>query len=367
MRRGLMAWSQQEVPAGLLESRIARLVSGMRSQGLACLLAYTDIARPAAVSALTHFIPYWSNGVLLVTPSAEVRLVATLSRRVAGWIRSTSRLDGLINTIDLGGGLVDQLRELGAGTARVGVVELNSFPTSVVAAVRNGHPSIELRDATELLVSALAVKELCPRSAQERCMHIARSALEVGALAAHCGDANAVVAAADGMARREGAEEILVAVAPDAARDPRLRRIEGTTPLGETYLFQVSIAYKGHWMRLGRTLNTAGPDPWISEADALFERAAGEIASGESPHRALHAVLSNLSNSRLDSWRVEAAHGGLALAVVAGSPPFTSGKPATYGPLTLTARLRREESWWFGATPIVLEHTNSRSASPQAV
>ena len=68
MRRGLMAWSREEVAPGVFERRVAALAAGVRARGLDCVLAYTDLTRPAAVSALTHFIPYWSNGVLVVTP-----------------------------------------------------------------------------------------------------------------------------------------------------------------------------------------------------------------------------------------------------------------------------------------------------------
>ena len=133
MRRGLMAWSRDEIGAAVFEQRVAALVAGMGARAWDCVLAYTDLTRPAAVSALTHFIPYWSNGVLVVSPSTGATLVTTLSRRVADWMHSTARLDGLVNTLDLGTGVAECLPKANGAVMRVGVVELASLPCSVAA------------------------------------------------------------------------------------------------------------------------------------------------------------------------------------------------------------------------------------------
>ncbi|MBI3371183.1 MAG: hypothetical protein HY017_05405 [Betaproteobacteria bacterium] len=359
MRRGLMAWSQQEIPAGVLEKRVAALVAGMRARGLACVLAYTDLTRPAAVSALTHFIPYWSNGVLVVSPSAGATLVVTLSGRVAEWIRSTSRLDDLVNTLDLGTGVAERISTTEKGAIRVGIVELSSFPSSVVAAIRKLHPAIEFEDATDLLNAALAQEGLRTDVVAARTIAIARVALAAGAAEAGGRDANAVVAAAEGTARREGAEEILLAVAPDAVADPRLRRIEGAALLGDAFALQVSVAYKGCWLRIGRTLSSGALPPWIAETDAWFERLVSEIATGAPPNVAIPTALTRLPGATLDSWRAETARAGLALAVVAGSAPFSSERPLPVAPITLTLRLRRGKGWWFSAAPFVFARARS--------
>ena len=62
MRRGLISWSHEEVPAPVLERRVARLQDRMRDAGLGAMLVYTSFARPSAVAWLTHFVPYWNLG-----------------------------------------------------------------------------------------------------------------------------------------------------------------------------------------------------------------------------------------------------------------------------------------------------------------
>ena len=353
MRRGLMAWSQEEVAAGVLERRVAALASGMRGRGLDCVLAYTDLTRPAAVSALTHFIPYWSNGVLVVSPASGATMVVTVSRRVNDWIQSTSRFDGLVNTLDLGAGVAQSLPETGRANLRAGVVELSSFPSNVIAAITKAHPGTVFEDASDLLATAVAQEDAGGLIAQ-RCITIARGALAAGIAAAASGRANDVLAAAEGTARRDGAEEILLAMAPDATADPRLRRMEGVAVLGDVFMLQATVAYKGCWVRLGRTLAAGAPRAWLAQADAWYEALVSEIAAGASAKAAIDAALARLPGAKVEAWRRETARAGIALAVAEGSPPFTAQSPLRDPLSTLTLRLRCDQGHWFAAAPLAL-------------
>jgi hypothetical protein len=57
----------------------------------------------------------------------------------------------------------------------------------------------------------------------------------------------------DGEARRLGAEEVFVAIAPDIAASRRLIRLEGTAVLRDAFAARISLAYKGTWVRMVRT------------------------------------------------------------------------------------------------------------------
>jgi len=59
MRRGLIARSRVELPDAVFDARLVRLRAAMG--GLDALLVYTNNTRPAAVSWLVGFIPYWSE------------------------------------------------------------------------------------------------------------------------------------------------------------------------------------------------------------------------------------------------------------------------------------------------------------------
>ena len=85
MRRGLIAWSEDEVPRAALETRVARLQAAMADADLGAVLLYTSFPRPSGVSWLTHFVPYWSQGTLAVFRDGPPLLIVSLSKRVACW------------------------------------------------------------------------------------------------------------------------------------------------------------------------------------------------------------------------------------------------------------------------------------------
>jgi len=349
MRRGLMAWNREEVPEGVLRQRVARVADALRARSLHCLLAYTDLTRPAAVSALTHFVPYWSNGVLVVSPAKGATFVATLSKRVADWMHSTARFDDLVTTLDLGAGVVQALPQEGGPALRIGVVDLASLPAGVAAAIRKALPAARLEEAGDLLTDALAGEEEALLAG--RASAIAQAALQAAAGCAG-GDAALLLAAAERAARMAGAEEIQLAIAPDVRVDHRLRRVEGTAPLGDIFALQATVAYKGCWIRCGRTLGSGAGAAW-RQADAWFAQALARIAAGEGPAAVLAGVTRQLAGAQPSEWRLEAPVAGLPLAVVDGSGPFTEAGVRGRAPRSLTVRLRLEPGWWFGAAPVL--------------
>lgn len=367
MRRGLMGWSHDEVPPALLAQRMEALVAGVRERGLHCVLVYTDLTRPAAVSALTHFIPYWSNSVLVVAPGAGATLVATMSRRVAEWIHSTSRLDRLVNTLDLGEGVSDALPVAEGGALRVGVVDLASLPAGVVASIRRRHPGVRFEEAGDLLDAALARGGATPEAVVQRTLAIARAALAAGLEQAGSGDAAAVLSAAEGMARLAGAEEVALALAPDLRSDPRLRRIEGAAALGTEFALQVTLAYKGCWLRLARTAARGAAPPRLARTEAWFEELLAKLPADaldrlDQLGPAIDAAMSRLPGARVESWHIEGARAGLALATMAGFQSRAVVASATASPLTLSLRLRDGEGPWFGAGVIVPREASARRA-----
>ena len=63
-----------------------------------------------------------------------------------------------------------------------------------------------------------------------------------------------MIAGAESKARALGAEEIYIAAAPDLGRGTRFHRIEGEAALGKTFALRATVAYKGTWIRLVRSV-----------------------------------------------------------------------------------------------------------------
>ena len=85
-----MARDENELPQGVLAARLDGLRAVMARDGLDAFVCYTNLVQPSAVTYLTGFTPYWSDGLLLVPRSGAPVFATALSKRVAGWIASTN-------------------------------------------------------------------------------------------------------------------------------------------------------------------------------------------------------------------------------------------------------------------------------------
>ncbi|HEY4860141.1 MAG TPA: aminopeptidase P family N-terminal domain-containing protein, partial [Xanthobacteraceae bacterium] len=270
MRRGLIAQSRAELPDAVLDARIARVRAAMDAAGLDALLLYTNNTRPAAVSWLTGFVPYWSEALLILAGDGLPLLVAALTYRVKSWIERTSRLADVLHTPRIGLEAAHAITARKAD-ARVGVPDLDALPAGICEDLRAGGPGLDLRDA-----SAMFARLRVRADTAEIAFAARASAIAQRALAQPRGDClAAMIAAADRQARALGAEEVYVAAAPDLARDQRLRRIEGNeTPLGATFALRATVAYQGTWIRLVRTFARA---ELVDEAARVFAAAAARL------------------------------------------------------------------------------------------
>jgi hypothetical protein len=248
MRRGLIARSLTELPDAVFDARLDRVRAAMRQAQLDALIVYTNNTRPAGVSWLAGFVPYWSEALLVVPGDGLPYLVAALSFRVKSWIEQVSRLGEVLHTPRIGLKAAQQIAAK-RSNANVGVVDFDGLASGIAADLREGGPDLALRDASALFQNLRAAADSAEVALATKAATIAHRAL-----AAAQGDTlNAMIAAAEHEARDLGAEEIYIAAAPDLAKDFRFIRIEGEATRGKTFALRATVAYKGAWVRLVRS------------------------------------------------------------------------------------------------------------------
>jgi len=300
MRRGLIAWSKSELPEAALAARVARTQGAMAAAGFDALAVYTNNTRPAGASWLSGFVPYWSEAMLLLPRDGQPLLVAALTKRVHPWIMATSRLAEVVSAPRLGLGTGRLAATWGAG--RVGVVDRDELPAGIAEDMQGAGAT--LADATELFARLRSKADPTEVALAARAGAIAREAL---AQAPTDGGAEAVVAAVEGRARALAAEECYVAIAPDLARDRHLKRLDGSAPVGESFAVRATVAYKGAWVRMTRTVQR---DP---------ARAAMTLAAAERLAAAVAALPSGGGFNGCASWLVEGCRTAQPLAPLMGS------------------------------------------------
>jgi Creatinase/Prolidase N-terminal domain len=270
MRRGLISRSKAELPDAVLEARIARLRAAMGAAGLDKLIVYTNNTRPAGVSWLTGFVPYWSEALLVVSRDGAPVLVAALSHRVKGWIEATSRIGEVMHSPRIGFAAAGMITASKADAA-VGIADLEGLPAGIFDDLREGGPHLILSDATALFAELRGTADPAEIALAMKAAAIAQRALAQASPRASLGE---IIAAVEARARGDGAEEVYVAAAPDLRRDRRFRRIEGEAAVGDTFAVRATVAYKGTWVRVLRTLTR---DRTVPE-EAATARLASAVA-----------------------------------------------------------------------------------------
>jgi len=271
MRRGLIARSVVELPDAVFAARLDRVRAAMQAEGLDALLIYTNNTRPAGVSWLAGFVPYWSEAVLVVPRAGEPYLVAALSFRVKTWIERVSRLAEVLHHPRVGLKAAQQVASA-RGDAALGIVDFDGLPAGIAEDLREGGPRLTLRDASALFATLRTAADPAEIALATRAAAIGREAL-----AAMQGEnLNAMIGSVEMTARRLGAEEIYVAAAPDLDRDARFKRIEGEAALGKSFALRATVAYKGAWIRLVRAVGEAAV---AHDAAARFAQAVALLPS----------------------------------------------------------------------------------------
>jgi hypothetical protein len=350
MRRGLMAWDENELPRGVLTERIEGLRAAMTRGGLDGFILYTNLVQPGAVTYLTGFTPYWSDGLLLVPKSGAPVFATALSKRVANWISSTNPLSEIVNTPKPGAAIGARLTA--DGCRRVAVLELDRLPGGLHDEIAGAAPAVALTDGSAAF--ALLRRRI---DQAERGLIARADALAVAALAqvdpGGAMDAGAAAGLVEKEARLQGAEEVYVAVAADLAADRRMIRVPGPLPLADRFAVRASLAYKGSWVRRTRTFarDLAGRQA-SGRADAWFDKLVSSIAAARSIGAHIASRIGELPGAAVNSWMAESPIGSYPLQAIASSRvPDQDGVPAG-GFFVLTVELAVDGMPWLGAAPV---------------
>jgi hypothetical protein len=345
MRRGLMGWSEADLPVAVLQRRLSRLQTALKSESLGGLVLYTNIARPAAVSFLTGFTPYWSEGLLLVPASGEPVFATALSKRVSGWIRSVMPIGAIENTPRPAAAIARKLAEQNIG--RIGVLELDLFPAAQAALLTGNDGAVALEDATALFRSVRVRVDQAEIALVRRADDLARHCLET----LEGDDVRRMAADIEARARLAGAEEVLVGVNPDLGRSKAFLRSDHLGAVGARFAIRLSLALKGSWVRRTITLGrNAEEQSTLAAADAAFERALGSSSSAPAAVKALQHDFPG----KITAWTVEACIGSYPLEVVAcssGTRGFSGILPVNI----VSAEAELNGVAWQGAGPVIAE------------
>lgn len=351
MRRGLLAWSEDETPKAALEARVARMQAAMKAEGVDALLAYTNFPRPAAVSYLTHFIPYWNQGLMVMGQSGLPSIVVALSNRVRGWAIETCHVDDVVCSPQIGASAAKVVQGYGA-IRKIGVVDADRLPNGLANPFRQAFNGIELIDATDLYMSARSPADGPEIALTRRAAEIADDAIDVARIGKFT-RASALISAIDGNARENAAEEVAIAVVPDLSKGTDFIRVEGDVDLGQHYAVRATVAYKGFWIRRTATLSLGdAPESW-ADAAARLRTIEADLGTGDD-------IAQKMSGYKW--WAAVGPLGGHPLADLAGANNDMPRKIGAGSIVSVSLRIDTHDGPWLGGGPVLLAAKPGQSA-----
>ncbi|HEV2573928.1 MAG TPA: aminopeptidase P family N-terminal domain-containing protein [Beijerinckiaceae bacterium] len=346
MRRGLMAWDEQELPRAALETRVALLREAVQAIGCDGFVAYTNIAKGAAVAWLSGFQPYWNEGLFYVPATGTPLFATALSKRVAEWIGSVMPI-GQVQTTPKPALLIAQHIAQNAGqnkTKRIAILELDDFPAGHAKTFLENIPGVELVDGTAAFAKARAHVDTAERGLLAHADRLAETGL--AAIDAKAANAQQALAPCDEHARLGGAEECFATVAPDLQTSARFQRTDTAGALGQTFAVRSSLAYKATWVRRTRSFTRdANLVPRFAAADGLLASFQPPTEGSLAKAIAGHFTGPDL---RVESWLAEQPAGSSPLSGVAAS----AGSEENWqrqAPFVLNIELSLNGARWLGA------------------
>ncbi len=347
MRRGLISWSKAELPEATLDARIKRGQAAMAAAGVDALAIYTDPSRTAGASWFTGFVPYWNELLIILPKTGKPFMVTGMSNRVNSWIRKNAYLEDVVNIPKIGPEAGRRIAEMKVN-AVVAIPELDRIPGVITAGITAGN-SLSLVDGTAIMEKSRGTSDPAEVAMYAKAGEIARRALRAANVEAK--DGGTLSAPIENEARRGGAEEVYIAVAPDLERDHRLVRLEGVPTLGKLFAVRVSVAYKGAWVRMTRTMSA---DPkLLGDTVAMTERFVAAIAG----------LPKTDGFKDFASWQIEGCRGIQQLELFMATKLDDSITPAPGSIVSVQATLKSEGRSFLIAAPVMIGRAGE-AASP---
>jgi hypothetical protein len=250
-----------EIPPEVFARRVDRTRRVLAERNLPALAVYSDLWRSNHARYFSNYMPYFNRALLLVPRDAPLALLCGLSPRVYGWIRSVTTIED----VRPAGNFAKPLFEIAAERSwtRIGILDADRLPYDLYHALHAGAAAMVNVESAAVFMPA--------EDESERAMRKRAAALAVEILDDEMPRAPGTLdhhfaGTLERRFRRGGAEDLVVLVTNG-----------GTPPappsgltLSPAFSVSVALEYRGHWVRLSRTLG-----PRTGVAATLVERLDG--------------------------------------------------------------------------------------------
>lgn len=248
MKRGLITWHKDELPAEAFDARLAAARKVLTDRDLPALIVYSDVCRSNMGRYFSNFMPYWNRALLIVPRDGKPVLFCALSPRVYPWIKSVTIIEEIKPSPNLPARVFEMATE--KAWKKIGILDLDGLPNDLYTALKSG--DLEVQDVP--LESIRRGPDQWELAMYARAEKLAREVLAVEMPHAAGLTDHQFIGRLERSYRRAGAEDLAVLIANGSATPAPAT---GAT-LRPNFGVSVALEYRGHWVRLGMGIDPHG-------------------------------------------------------------------------------------------------------------
>ena len=283
MKRGFLLWNKNELPLEEFASRISKAKSFMASKKLDAVAIYGDANQSSNLSYLTNFFPYADTGIFILPLSGAPMLFTTHAYRNMPWFRKITWVEDIVCTNSMGEECLNYLKSIDLPEKKIGLIHTRAFPYPIYQIFQDQLSSdfIDVTDDYECLRSVKSEYELSfvkkasdiANKSFKKLNHILRPGISGYEIAAEI----------ELTARGDGAEDIFCYIQPD--NDQNGLTLPTTQEVKHFCSIELSVEYKGYWIKMGRTLlanESAAPvKESLEKFSKIYHEVTDSICSGQ--------------------------------------------------------------------------------------
>src|SRR5687767_12108361 len=206
MKRGLVSWDKNELPAMELAARLDAVHAIARNKRVDAVVVYSDVWRSNDARYLSNYMPYWNRAFIVTPRDGKPILLCALSPRVYPWIKTVTVHETIIASPSPPATLFKLCAE--HGWTRVAIVDLDGLPADLHAELTSG--KIELVDIPRNQIRPVPTEVEVRMHA--RAARMAREVLEKELSSAGGQTDHALTGRLERELRHAGAEDVVVLV-----------------------------------------------------------------------------------------------------------------------------------------------------------
>jgi Xaa-Pro aminopeptidase len=280
IKHGAVFWDEELVPVALLQSRLENVQAAIRTSGDAAWIFYGDAVSCGALAYVSHYFPRIRDAAVLVTPDAPPIVFVNGGGRTLPSVRLVTWIADVRMFASLAKKLAETLTEKGLADARIGTVGVvETFPAREWNALNRAVPGATFVSRDDEFAVLRRKKDAVDVAAAQRAAHALDAAFAVALTVLRPGASTSeAFALIERSMRLAGAEDVRILTSGGPEGNELAPPIERRLEDGDTIMLFLAVEVQRYWSEAAQTFTIGTPN---ARSEQLVSRARAAVDAME--------------------------------------------------------------------------------------